>query len=157
MTKSHTTLALLIVWFLTVAGSGCFSDEKGATYYGEIVVPMAQDFRWSDGGLPQTIDPALAAAPPETDAVRALYEGLTDYDPRTLTPTPGVATRWESSTDKREWTFYFRNNAHWSNGDPVTAQDFVRSWERILRFGERAPHGNLLLNIEGTSSLRERI
>ncbi|HEX6650082.1 MAG TPA: peptide ABC transporter substrate-binding protein, partial [Pyrinomonadaceae bacterium] len=114
-----------------------------------MVTPKSQEFRWSNGGLPQTFDPAFAAAPPDTDAVRALFEGLTDYDPRTLAPVPGVATRWESSNDGRVWTFYLRDNARWSNGEKVTAGDFVRSWERTLKIGPLAPHTELLENIEG--------
>ena len=118
-------------------------------YYGKVVTPKSQEFRWSNGGLPQTFDPAFAAAPPDTDAVRALFEGLTDYDPRTLAAVPGVATRWESSNDGRVWTFYLRDNARWSNGEKVTASDFVRSWERTLKIGPLAPHTELLENIEG--------
>jgi ABC-type oligopeptide transport system substrate-binding subunit len=130
--------------------TGCFNEEP-STYYGKSVPPRAQEFRWSDGGLPQTFDPAFAAAPPDTDAVRALFEGLTDYDPRTLAPVPAVATRWESSHDGRVWTFYLRDDARWSNGEKVTAQDFVRSWQRTLKIGALAPHTELLSNIEGAA------
>src|SRR5688500_4365610 len=130
--------------------TGCF-NEQPTTYYGKSVPPRAQEFRWSDGGLPRTFDPAFAAAPPDTDAVRALFEGLTDYDPRTLAPIPAVATRWESSNEGRVWTFYLRDNARWSNGDKVTAADFVRSWQRTLKIGPLAPHTELLTNIEGAS------
>ena len=128
--------------------TGCFNEEP-STYYGTIVRPRLQEFRWSDGGLPQTFDPAFAAAPPDTDAVRALFEGLTDYDPQTLAPIPGVATRWESSNEGRVWTFYLREDARWSNGEKVTATDFVRSWQRTLKIGPLAPHTELLANIEG--------
>lgn len=131
--------------------TGCFSNNEPSTYYGKVVTPRAQEFRWSNGGLPQTFDPAFAAAPPDTDAVRALFEGLTDYDPRTLAPIPAVATRWESSNDDRVWTFYLRDNARWSNGEKVTANDFVRSWERTLKIGPLAPHTELLANIEGAT------
>ena len=101
--------------------------------------------------MPRTFDPAFAAAPPDTDAVRALFEGLTDYDPQTLAPIPAVATRWESSHEGRVWTFYLRDNARWSNGDKVTAGDFVRSWQRTLKIGPLAPHTELLTNIEGAT------
>ena len=131
--------------------SGCFATSQPSTYYGKIVTPRSQEFRWSNGGLPQTFDPAFAAAPPDTDAVRALFEGLTDYDPKTLTPVPAVATHWESSNDGRVWTFYLRDNARWSNGEKVTAADFVRSWERTLKIGPLAPHTDLLSNIEGAT------
>ena len=135
---------------LSLALTGCFEKNEGEAYYGRVTTPRAQEFRWSDGGLPRTFDPALAAAPPDTDAVRALFEGLTDYDSRTLAPVPGVAVRWESSNDQREWTFYLRRDARWSNGDIVTAGDFVRSWQRTLGLGTRAPHARLFENIVGT-------
>jgi oligopeptide transport system substrate-binding protein len=141
--------ALFLVFCLV--HTGCFNEEP-STYYGKIVPPRAQEFRWSDGGLPQTFDPAFAAAPPDTDAVRALFEGLTDYDPQTLTPVPAVATRWESSHDGKVWTFYLRDNARWSNGEKVTAADFVRSWQRTLKIGPLAPHTELLANIEGATT-----
>ncbi len=139
--------SLLLAFCLT--HTGCFSTNEPSAFYGKVVTPKAQEFRWSNGGLPQTFDPAFAAAPPDTDAVRALFEGLTDYDPRTLAPVPGVAQRWESSNEGRVWTFYLRDNARWSNGEKVTADDFVRSWERTLKIGPLAPHTELLANIEG--------
>src|SRR6185369_1283572 len=146
----RTLAAFVLLIILAVSRAGCFGDEAPATYYGKVVVPRAQEFRWSDGGIPQTFDPAFAAAPPDTDAVRALFEGLTDYDPKTLQPIPGVATRWESSSDNRIWTFYLREDARWSNGESVTASDFVRSWDRTFRIGQLAPHTELLGNIETT-------
>ncbi|HEX6186261.1 MAG TPA: peptide ABC transporter substrate-binding protein, partial [Pyrinomonadaceae bacterium] len=132
---------------------GCFESEQGEQFYGRVVTPRAQEFRWSDGGLPRVFDPARAAAPPDTDAVRALYEGLTDYEPGSLRPVPAVASRWESAEGGRHWTFHLREGARWTNGDPVTAQDFARSWQRTLRLGERAPHASLLSNIEGAPML----
>ncbi len=140
----------------SLLSSGCFREEKGERFYGRVVVPSSQELSWSDGGLPKVFDPARAAAPPDTDAVRALYEGLTDYEPGTLLPVPAVASRWESSEDGRRWTFHLREDARWTNGDPVTAQDFVRSWRRTLGLGERAPHAQLLSNIEGAESLATR-
>lgn len=141
-------IAVCLAVSLTVA-SGCFSSDEGETYYGRVSVPVRQEFRWSDGGLPQVFDPALAAAPPDTDVVRAMFEGLTEYDARTLKPVSGVAIRWESADENREWTFHLRHDARWSNGETVTAHDFVRSWQRTLQLGERAPHARLLGNIQG--------
>ena len=141
--------ATIILVALAFSHAGCFLNEKVDPYYGRVAVPSSQQFRWSDGGVPQTFDPAFAAAPPDTDLVRAIFEGLTDYDPKTLTPVPGVATRWEVSNGGRSWTFYLRDDARWSDGALVTAQDFVRSWERTVKLGELAPHTDLLANIEG--------
>ena len=71
----------------------------------------------------------------ETDIVRAVYEGLTEVDPKTLHEIPGVAEKWTASGDYRTWTFQLRNNAKWSNGDAVKAEDFVRSWKRLDEMG----------------------
>jgi oligopeptide transport system substrate-binding protein len=140
--------ASLLLSFCLV-NSSCLKNKTQESYYGNVLVPHAQEFRWSDGGVPQTFDPAFAAAPPDTDVVRAIFEGLTDYDPRTLAPVPAVAKRWESSDDGRVWTFYLREDARWSNGESVTAQDFVRSWRRTIRIGQLSPHTELLTNIVG--------
>ena len=139
----------ILLLALALSHAGCFLSESVDPYYGRVAVPSAQQFRWSDGGVPQTFDPAFAAAPPDTDLVRAIFEGLTDYDPLTLTPVPAVATKWEPSNGGRVWTFYLRDDARWSNGAVVTAQDFVRSWQRTVKLGELAPHTDLLANIEG--------
>ncbi len=142
-------VATLLLVTLAFSHAGCFLSETVDPYYGRVAVPNGQQFRWSDGGLPQTFDPAFAAAPPDTDLVRAIFEGLTDYDPQTLMPVPAVATRWEASNGGRTWTFYLRDDARWSNGAVVTAEDFVRSWQRTVKLGELAPHTDLLANIEG--------
>lgn len=149
--RHRVWLASIILLTLTLSHAGCFLEQPLDPYYGQVVVPQSQEFHWSDGGLPQTLDPAFAAAPPDTDLVRAIFEGLTDYDPRTLAPIPGVATRWEQTNGGRVWTFYLRDDARWSNGDSVTAQDFVRSWRRTLRIGDLAPHTELMANIEGVA------
>jgi oligopeptide transport system substrate-binding protein len=146
----RVSVAAALAAVMALSG-GCFYDHDVEQFYGRAVTPRAQELRWSDGGLPQVFDPALAAAAPDTDAVRALYEGLTEYDPKTLAPVPGVAARWESSADARVWTFHLRRDARWSNDDPVTAQDFVRSWRRTLELGDRAPHARLMMNIEGVA------
>src|ERR1700694_3596886 len=144
--RSRAWIAFALFLTLLLSNAGCFLDETVEPYAGRVVVPQSQEFHWSDGGLPQTFDPAFAAAPPDTDLVRAIFEGLTDYDPRSLSPVPAVATRWEPSDAGRVWTFFLRYYARWSNGEPVTAGYFVRSWRRIVKIGALAPHTDLLAN-----------
>ena len=78
------------------------------------------------------LDPQLVTGLAEQCVVSALFEGLVTEDPRDLHPVPGVAERWEASPDGLTYTFHLRADAKWSNGDPVTAPDFVASFRRIL-------------------------
>lgn len=104
--------------------------------------------------MPKSFDPARAAAAPETDVVRALFEGLTELDPRTLEAVPALAEKWSASDDQRTWTFQLRKNARWSNGKRVTANDLVTSWKRLLSLGERTAHRELFQNIVGFRSAK---
>ena len=136
---------------LQVICLACNDLEKPKTepYYSGTTPPRKQEFRWSNGKLPKSMDPARAAAPPETDLVRAVYEGLTELDPRTLSEKPAGAESWTVSEDFRNWTFKLRADAKWSNGRPVTAEDFVRSWKRLGDLGDAVAHRDLLKNIVG--------
>jgi oligopeptide transport system substrate-binding protein len=131
--------------------SSCNELEKPKTepFYAQTAPPPKQEFRWSNGKMPKSFDPAAASAPPETDIVRAVYDGLTDTDARTLEPVPAVAARWTASEDFKTWTFYLRKDAKWSNGETVTAKDFVRSWQRLTSLGEKVQQRKLLKNIIG--------
>jgi len=60
----------------------------------------------------------------------AIREGLYAYDPVTLQPKPADAVSVDVTPDKKTWTFHLRPEARWSNGDPVTAADFVYAWRR---------------------------
>ncbi len=113
-------------------------------YLAETQPPPKQEFRWSNGPMPKSLDPARAAAAPETDVVRAIYEGLTEIDSKTLEAVPAAAEKWTVSEDLKTWTFALRKDARWSDGKPVTADDFVRSWQRLYELGETAAHRQLL-------------
>ncbi|MHC4197949.1 MAG: peptide ABC transporter substrate-binding protein [Planctomycetota bacterium] len=89
------------------------------------------DFTYVSGPEPETLDPPLITGFLEGRIVAALFEGLTQYQPKTLSPTPGVAREWELSEDGLTYTFHLRQ-ARWSNGEPLTAHDFVYSWKRAL-------------------------
>jgi oligopeptide transport system substrate-binding protein len=84
------------------------------------------------GGDPNDLDPQLVSSNRAAAISMALNEGLTNYDPRDLHPVPGVADRWDVSPDGLAYTFHLRPDARWSNGDPITAEDFVFSAHRIL-------------------------
>ncbi len=131
--------------------SACNDIEKPVAepFFSQTNPPKKQEFRWSNGKLPKSFDPATASAPPETDIVRAIFEGLTETDPVTLNEVAGVAERWSATNNYKVWTFDLRKDAKWTNGKPVTAEDFVRSWKRLIAMGKKTAHGNLLNNIAG--------
>ena len=137
--------------------SACEQISKPETnaLYAEAKPPVKQEFRWSNGKAPKTLDPALASAAPETDVVRALYEGLTELDPKNLSGIPAAAESWESSADFKQWTFHIREDAKWSNGEPLTAEDFVRSWHRAAALGKSAAFPKLFFNIVGLREISE--
>lgn len=85
-----------------------------------------------NGAEPESLDPAILTGQADGRVALSLFEGLTRYNPTNAAPTPGLAERWEISPDGRVYTFYVRTNALWSTGEPITAHDFVYSWQRVL-------------------------
>ncbi len=81
---------------------------------------------------PADLDPQVITSTSDFNIVFALLEGLTTPDARDLRPTPGAAQSWDISADNLVYTFHLRSNARWSNGDPVTAQDFLYAYRRML-------------------------
>lgn len=84
-----------------------------------------------NGAEPQSLDPQIAEDTASSHIQRDLFEGVIAELPSGEL-TPGVAERWDISDDGLRYTFYLRNDARWSNGDPVTAHDFVFSWRRLV-------------------------
>lgn len=88
---------------------------------------------FGNGTEPQELDPHIVTGIPEHNIIAALLEGLVAKDPESLEPVPAVAESWEISEDGKTYRFHIRENARWSNGDPLTAEDFVWSWWRALQ------------------------
>jgi len=99
------------------------------------------------GGEPKTLDPNAAADTFSTALLLDLYEGLTAESP-TGAVIPGVAASWTTDPSGTEYTFHLRENARWSNGKVVRAQDFVNSWRREIdpKFGSPAADGLRLIS-----------
>lgn len=103
---------------LTVLLAGCGTRERA-------------DFVMANTSEPETLDPALITAQADSRIASSLFEGLLSRDPAGRL-IPAVAERWEISDDALTYTFYLRETARWSDGQPVTAHDFVNSWRRVL-------------------------
>nr|WP_186435631.1 ABC transporter substrate-binding protein [Xenorhabdus innexi] len=94
-----------------------------------VVLAEKQEVTINNGVEVTSLDPHVVEGGPETNVIRNLFEGLvtTDLNGETV---PGVAEKWENE-GYQVWTFYLRQDAKWSDGKPVTAQDFVYSWRRL--------------------------
>ena len=115
-------LGLLIIFFVCGCGNNIppveLSPETKILYLG-------------NGTEPKDLDPHTVTGVPESKILMALIEGLVIRHPEGLEPLPGIAKNWLISQDGKEYTFNLRE-ALWSNGDPVTAHDFVYAWNRML-------------------------
>jgi oligopeptide transport system substrate-binding protein len=117
------------------------------------------ELRISQRNEPGTLDPALATLTDDFFVIRALSEGLVTFEPgeagqdglpkTTSGPQPAAAASWSVSSDGLEWTFHLRPDGRWSNGEPVTADDFVASYRRLLTPATAAPKADLFFSVAG--------
>jgi oligopeptide transport system substrate-binding protein len=123
-----------VVLVLIILSSFLVSCSTQATsrYWGQTKAPAGQVMRYVSGSEPESLDPQVPTGQPEARVLMAFYDGLVEYHPKTMDPIPGVAESWEPSADGTEYTFYLRKNAKFSNGDPITAKDFVYTMRRAL-------------------------
>jgi oligopeptide transport system substrate-binding protein len=102
------------------------------------------------GSDPQTLDPQVSQGDTEHQIIDALMDGLVENDEYDQAKVvPGLADHWDHNDDYSVWTFHIRENAKWSNGDPVTAQDFVDSYRRILTASLGAVYCDALFIMKG--------
>ncbi|MDQ1257694.1 MAG: oligopeptide transport system substrate-binding protein, partial [Candidatus Hydrogenedentes bacterium] len=110
-----------------------------------------------NGAEPQDLDPQITTGVPEHRLSTVLFEGLVtlDFASPDLPPIPAVAERWTVSDDGLVYTFTLRENARWSNGDPVTARDFVYSWQRVLSPKLASEYSYMLFCLKNAKAFNE--
>ncbi len=154
----HVLLALLLGVLLAACGPGdpaedvpraprlpvpmeLILDENGRPV--PEILAEEQVLHRGNGEEPQTLDPHLAEGVPTANLLRDLFEGLTTTAPDGRI-VPGAAIHWDISRDGLTYTFYLDPAARWSNGEPVTAKDFVWSWQRVVNPETGAAYGRML-------------
>lgn len=128
MYKNKITQALLFAAGLSFAATSATSFA--ANVPAGVKLADKQELVRGNGSEVASLDPHKTEGVPESHVIRDLLEGLVNQDADGNT-IPGVAERWET-TDNKIFTFYLRKDAKWSNGDPVTAHDFVYSFQRAV-------------------------
>ena len=149
------TLKLRLAGFLlsavTILLAGCGGGvpdtdegvEKGILLYG-------------NGTEPKTLDPQRATGVPENKIISALIEGLITYHPTDDNlPEPGMAESWQPNADASAWTFKIRDETLWSNGDPVTAHDFVYTYKRMLDPAFPGEYSQMLYILKNAQEYKE--
>lgn len=114
-----------------------------------------QVFVWNNEAEPETLDPALMTGTTEHNLALCLFEGLTTHHPATLQPLPGAAEWWEIGGGGLVYTFHLRKDGKWSNGDPVTAEDFRWSWQRALTPSTGSKYAEMFFPIKGAQRFFE--
>ena len=144
MKAFHKTLAATLV-SSAVLIVGCSSDDEAATQ--STAAPeeksgpvhpvtgeaLAADQTFTYWALDEhsSLDPQIMEDTAGSDHARQLFEGLLNQD-EDGNLVPGVAESYTANDDKTVYTFNLRQDAKWSNGDPVTANDFVFAWQRAV-------------------------
>ena len=113
-------------------------------------------FLVNNGSEPRDLDPHVVTGFPEHQVIKALMEGLVAEHPTDSNlVVPGVAERWEPNADATVWTFQLRPEARWSSGAPVTAEDFVYAYRRILNPAFAAPYASMLYLLENAEAYHQ--
>jgi len=120
-----------VIALSTALAAACTTGAADSPYFGKTQPPDGQVMRYISGSEPESLDPPMASGQPEARIMMAIFEGLTEYDPKTAQPIPALADSWEPNDDNSVFTFHLRE-AKWSDGSPITADDFVYSLRRGL-------------------------
>jgi oligopeptide transport system substrate-binding protein len=127
-TKVFTAPALALALALLVAVVGCGGSEDEA---GDRAKAEKQEITINWGAEPPSLDPGLATDTTSSNILVNIMDPLVKLD-ENLNPEASLAQSWEVSADGKTVTFQLRSDGRWTNGDPVTAQDFEYSWKRTL-------------------------
>jgi ABC-type oligopeptide transport system substrate-binding subunit len=149
---SRQTIRIALTLVGAVLLQACVS---AGAYFGSTTPPDEQVLIVGNQSEPRSLDPHKTAGVPEANIMLNLYDCLTGYDPETATPVPALATSWEHNADSSVWTFHLRTDAKWTDGKPLTAEDFVYSWRRIVDPATASPYSNLLYYVKNGQALNE--
>lgn len=133
-----TTALVLSLGLVSCGGGSADADKARTLQIGNVAEPLS-------------LDPHQASGTWENRIIGDMLQGLTTEDPQGR-PIPGMATEWSTSPDGLVWTFKLRD-AKWSDGQPVTAEDFVFAWQRIMTTSPPAKYASILYVIKNAEKI----
>ena len=136
---------------LAIAAAGCGGgDEGGAGGTGGGTAAAAEQvLRMGWGAEPPSLDPGLATDTTSSNVLLAIMDPLVRLNPETNEAEPSLAESWDISEDGKTVTYHLSPDGKWTNGDPVTAGDFVYAWKRTLSPELAADYAYQLYGIVG--------
>lgn len=141
---------ILIGLLITSTGAGC--DSRSGSTVKPTQEPSETVLRRGIGGEPASLDPGEATDVFSFEVIRDLYEGLASEEPDG-TVIPGVASSWTVDASGTQYTFQLRQDAKWSNGVPVRAEDFVEAWRRVVDPKRASPVADTLRPVAGAAAI----
>ena len=129
---------LLLIFFLF----GCSAQNRAPK----------DELRYDLETEPPSLDWSIATDNASIMVLTNLNEGLTRYD-KNLNAIPAIAESWDISPDGKKYTFHLRRSARWSDGKPVTAQDFVYSWQRLVNPATAAEYAYFLYLVKNAQAI----
>jgi ABC-type oligopeptide transport system substrate-binding subunit len=145
-------VALLGAFALAAAGCGGGNESSGGgtgSGGGQTGQAANQTMTIGWGAEPPSLDPGLATDTTSSNVLLNIMDPLVKLNPDTLEAVPSLAESWDISSDGKTVTYHLRKDGKWTNGDPVTAGDFVYSWKRTLSPELAADYAYQLYGIDG--------
>jgi oligopeptide transport system substrate-binding protein len=144
-------LSVLVGGVVIVASCETVTPSSAPPETRQLGLAAQQVLRVDISGEPPTLDPTRAEGGGEITVLKALHRSLVGLDER-LEVVPALAQSWDVSADAKTLTFHLRD-AHYSNGDPIVAADFVSSWKRLADPRTQAPYSYVMAEVEGAPEL----
>jgi len=156
--KSFRNLTIFITLFGVLVYTCQFafssSEEKSTPESSEVTPRYGGIYHRGLQHDPSTLDPAEISDMYEVVVTQQIFEGLVQYSDN-LMVIPCLAESWESSRDNLNWKFHLKKGIQFHNGRPVTADDVVYSFERLLDPGTKSVVANLMIRIKGAQEFHE--
>lgn len=141
----------ILVGLMMFAAMACERRESMVTQFSREKILLK-----GNGSEPRSLDLHLIQTTTEHHIMMAMFEGLVNEDAADDTTIhPGVAERWESHENFTRWKFHLRHDAKWSDGRPLVAEDFVKSYKRQLSPSFGALYPEMLFKLRNAQAFNE--